>query len=115
MLLNLSNHPSANWSEKQINVGITEYGQIIDLAFPQIDPESSDEDIEILVAKYLHKTLNLHPKAVHIMGELVFTHKLVNSLKSVGIVCVASTTNRNTIEKNGIKTSIFEFVQFRKY
>ncbi len=115
MLLNLSNHPSANWSEKQINVGITQYGQIIDLAFPQIDPESSDEDIEILVAKYLHKTLNLQPKAVHIMGELVFTHKLVNSLKAVGIVCVASTTNRNTIEKNGIKTSIFEFVKFREY
>jgi hypothetical protein len=115
MLLNLSNHPSANWSEKQINVGITKYGQIIDLAFPQIDPEGSDEDIEMLVAKYFQKILNLQPKAVHIMGELVFTHKLVNSLKSVGIVCVASTTNRNTIEKNGTKTSVFEFVQFRDY
>jgi hypothetical protein len=115
MLINLSNHPSANWSEKQINVGITQYGQIIDLAFPQIDPESSDEEIEILVAKYLHKTVSLHPKAVHIMGELVFTFKLVNRLKSVGIVCVASTTYRNTIEKNGTKTSVFEFVQFRDY
>ncbi len=115
MLINLSNHPSTNWSENQINIGNVSFGQIIDLPFPQIDPESSEKDIEILVAEYHQKIVNLQPKAVHIMGELVFTHKLVNSLKKIPIACVASTTHRNTIEKDGVKTSVFEFVKFRYY
>lgn len=115
MLINLSNHPSHLWSEKQKKIAIEQYFEIVDLPFPQINPSISSDLLQQLVEKFELKVRKLNPKTVHIMGELVFTFRLVNRLQNIGIPCIASTTERNTIEKNGIKTSVFEFVQFRNY
>lgn len=53
---------------------------------------------------------------VHVMGEMTFTHNLVNALKERGLTCLASTTERNTImTPDGKKISEFKFVQFREY
>ena len=52
---------------------------------------------------------------VHIMGEMTFTFAMVNALHKKGITCIASTTERISSEENGVKTSEFKFVQFRKY
>jgi hypothetical protein len=50
------------------------------------------------------------------MGELTFTFKLVELLKSHGITVLASTTLRTTQDlSDGTKISKFEFVQFRSY
>ena len=40
---------------------------------------------------------------------------LSTKLKNAGINCIASTTKRNVIEKDGAKVSRFEFVKFRDY
>lgn len=115
MLLNLSNHPSASWPKNQKNAAIEAYGGIEDLAFPQISPEWDENQIGDLVSEYLVKIQEITPSAVHIMGEMTFTYRLVNRLKDVGVKCIASTTNRKAIEKDGVKTSTFNFVQFRAY
>ncbi len=115
MLLNLSNHPSSNWPQEQMDAAIQQYGSVQDLPFPQIDPEADSDQIDQLVEKFVHKITKINPSAVHIMGEMTFTYKLVTRLKDLGIACIASTTQRITQESNNIKTSVFKFIQFRSY
>lgn len=116
MLLNLTNHPSANWPQKQKDVAINQYGEIVDLSFPQIDPQLTANQVDQLVEEYTIKIRKIKPVAVHIMGEMTFTFRLVNKLKEIGIPCIASTTERKVTEDdNGNKTSQFNFVKFRAY
>ena len=127
MLINLSNHPSENWSEKQKQAALVQYKEIVDLPFPQIAPEATIEDVLELAKKYAEKakgilgytdvkTFDTETNAVHIMGEMTFTHNVVRFLDENVIPCVASTTKRTVKEEaKGQKTSVFEFVQFRAY
>jgi hypothetical protein len=121
MLINLSNHPSANWSNNQIKAAEEQFGKIMDLPFPDVNPKGNETYIQQLVQQYLQQILHFvqndgHPlPAIHIMGELTFTFAMVKALQAKGITCVASTTKRIAKEENGVKTSEFKFVQFRKY
>lgn len=116
MLLNLSNHPSSFWKKNQMDAAKEKYQSVQDLPFPQIPPDTSDEELDKLVDEYFNKIRNINPSAVHLMGELTFTYRLVNRLKEVGIPCIASTTQRMASEdENGKKTSVFSFVRFRPY
>ena len=115
MLINLSNHPSLEWSDFQKNTAIELYQSIADMEFPVISPNCSDLEIAQLAQNYVKQLISLKPSAVHIMGELNFTFICVTLLKSLGILCVASTTQRVCAKKNNLKTSNFEFVQFREY
>lgn len=116
MLLNLSNHPSANWPKVQMNAAIQQYSSVQDLPFPQIDPSATSDDLEKLAEEYEHKIREINPMTVHIMGEMTFAFKLVTRLKAIGITCVASTTERVAKEDiDGTKTSVFKFVRFREY
>jgi hypothetical protein len=115
MLLNLSNHPSTAWPQNQL-ASASRWGEVQDLPFPQIDPSAQQGDIEELAHKFLRLILEIKPNAVHLMGELTFTFKLVQLLKSHGITVLASTTHRTTeVRPDGTKISKFEFVQFRHY
>jgi len=115
MLLNLSNHPISSWKENQKKTGIEKYQSIEDLAFPQIDPYADEDDIEKLVDEFEFKIRKINPTAVHIMGEMTFSYRLINRLKKIGIPCLASTTKRVVWEEDGVKKSKFEFVNFRNY
>jgi CRISPR-associated Csx2 family protein len=115
-LLNLSNHPSSTWHEQQRDAAKKLYGSIIDLPFPQIDPQDDEDYVHKLALNFLNQIRELKPAAVHLMGELTFTFKLVELLKSHGITVLASTTLRTTQDlSDGTKISKFEFVQFRSY
>ncbi|MBS1736767.1 MAG: CRISPR-associated protein [Bacteroidetes bacterium] len=115
MLLNLSNHPSANWPAEQMNEAIKQYGAVQDLPFPKIDPKAASDEVEQLAEAYETKVRQQNPTAVHIMGEMTFTFNLVTKLKAMGIPCIASTTERIAEEENGSKISLFKFVRFRSY
>lgn len=115
MLLNLTNHPSSQWSEKQYNHALELYKEVIDLPFPQILPSLGSSAFDFLVNEYEQKIRQINPLAVHIMGEMTFSFSLVQRLKAIGILCIASTTERITEQIGNTKTSRFEFVQFRSY
>ena len=89
------------------------------MAFPQVNPEDSREDIEALaedVAKSIVEKSHDCDVTVHVMGEMTFVYQLVSRLKSMGIRCVASTTERIVKDNDdGTKTSEFSFIQFREY
>ena len=115
MLINLTNHPSVAWTAEQIEAA-KEYGEIVDMPFPQVNPESDEDEINNLANKYFREIIdNKEVDAVHLMGEMNFTFALVTKLKLRGITCIASTTKRETVEENGVKISKFKFVRFRRY
>jgi hypothetical protein len=118
MLLNLSNHPSFTWPADQISVAQAAYGEVLDLAFPAIDPLWTSEEVQKLATQYAQEILALEPRpqAVHLMGEMTFSFCLLGILQAQGLFCIASTTQRKVIEKApGHKEVQFEFVQFRNY
>ena len=117
MFINLTNHPSENWSEEQIQAAHY-YGEIVDLSFPIIEPAYSKQEILYLVKECTEVIMGIKEEktVVHVMGEMTFTYNIVCALKELDIICIASTTERNTImTPEGKKISEFKFVQFREY
>lgn len=121
MLINLSNHPSANWPEEQKLKALELYQEIVDIPFPEVDPNGEEEYIENLAGEYLNKILEIKNRTsetvvVHLMGELTFSFALLVKLKANGVRCVASTTQRVVMDEgNGRVTKLFRFVRFREY
>ena len=119
MLINLSNHPSDKWSEAQTAAANEQFGEIVDLPFPQIAPDATKADIAHIAQDYLTRVQQIgqpNDTAIHIMGEMTLTFALVQMLKDAGYRCYASTTVREVYESEpGKKTVIFQFVSFREY
>lgn len=119
MFINLSNHPAANWSAEQKSSAELLFGEIIDLPFPVVDPAGDEMYIAALADEYCMKVTAIskgQPTIVHLMGEMTLTFALLQRLQSQGICCVASTTERETVDyPDGRKESVFHFVRFRKY
>ena len=118
MLVNFSNHPSRYWDYKQREAS-QNYGELIDMPFPQISPSATVDELQKLTQQYVQRITSLGTLkeiTVHIMGEMTFTYMVVTKLKELGISCVASTTERKTsYGEDGTKLSEFSFVKFREY
>lgn len=118
MLINFTNHPVNKWQDIQFQAAEEQFGNIVDLEFPNIDPAWDHHQIEELAEEYLQqirsKVRNKND-AVLIMGEQTFCFSLICKLQKNGIVCYATTTQRNVSEKTNKKISTFEFIGFRKY
>lgn len=121
MLINLSNHPSNTWSELQLSAAREQFGDIVDIAFPSVDPSFDEMTIDMMTDKYFDTILeigeanNIKP-IVHLMGEFSFTFALATKLKAEGIDVIVSTSERQTeMNADGSKTIRFDFVRFRKY
>lgn len=119
MFINLSNHPSAEWEQRQIKAAKT-YGEITDIPFPRVDPSDTEEEVAKKAAFMAEKIIALHPDAVMCQGEYALTYGIVSRLKEAGILTLCACTERKTEEMadavgRRTKESIFSFVQFRAY
>ena len=118
MFINLSNHPSDLWTDNQLNKA-RQFGDIVDLPFPQIPASADEEFIHHLVLNYVEdikRQFNPTTDVLHIMGEMCFSFSLIKELSTIGFTCVASTTERIVKDNgNGHKDVFFNFVKFRKY
>lgn len=119
MFINLSNHPSQSWEERQIKAA-SRYGEIVDWPFPPIPAEEGEEYIRELTTSYMKKIVERYqPRqdVFHIMGEMCFTFALVKSLQELGFTCMASTSERIVKEEGpGYKKEVsFRFARFREY
>ncbi len=116
MLINLSNHPFAQWSEEQKR-GAAPYGECRDIPFPQIPADFDAAEVENLAEKYAAEIMALGgEKTVHIMGEQTFCFTLIARLLKAGIPCIASCTERDvTMLPDGSKQVRFHFARFRNY
>lgn len=120
MLINLSNHPSDKWPQKQLNAAKRKFGKVFDIPFPHISPFATSIQVYNKAEKYLKEILSIiknstdKNNAVHLMGEFTFVVFLFELLKKKKIPVVVSTTNRLTEEKDGKKIVTFNFVKFRE-
>ena len=58
MFINLTNHPSDKWSESQRKAA-EEYGEIVDIGFPDIDSKMSSEEVKRFAMDYVKKIMEL--------------------------------------------------------
>ena len=118
MFINHTNHLTQYWSQEQL-AAAHQYGEVIDLPFPSIDPQASSSAVMDLAQEYADRIIALHPSAVLCQGEFVYCHALVERLLAAGITVLAATSERVVEEfsHNGIneKRVNFQFVQFREY
>ncbi|WP_249118753.1 CRISPR-associated protein [Prevotella jejuni] len=118
MFINLSNHPFITWSPSQLSAA-REYGDLEEIAFPNIDPGLSKFAVEKMATSYVTKILEHYPTenlTVHIMGEQTFSYHVVKQLQKAGVRCIASTTERIVEETEDHRKLVqFSFVQFREY
>lgn len=121
-MINLSNHPSANWPENQLELARSLFGQVVDMPFPPVDPAASTSQVQQMAAMAAEKARNMlsgasqnEEHAIHVMGELTFCYNFVNLMRGEKIRCLASTTHRVVEETEKGKLSKFVFVGFRNY
>ena len=116
MFINHSNHPSTQWDEAQKSIA-ENYGSILDIAFPIVNPDSTAEEVESMVEQYGKEILEKHPTAVMVQGEFTYTYKMVDFLKKHQIKVVAATSERlvKTLDDGKTKQVEFNFVQFREF
>lgn len=119
-LVNVSNHPSSKWTDEQKKG----YPVIHDIPFPNISPTIWQNELDEMVTEFMIAIMDIINKNSEIgiethamiMGEMVFTYRLVTALKLRGVVCLASTSEREVEEKpNGEKIVRFTFKGWRAY
>lgn len=117
--LNISNHASANWSAKQM-AEAEKYGTVIDMAFPCVNADATEEEIASLSEEIFEKAMKYEPRAVMCQGEFTLSYRLISLFLKSGVKCLAACTERKSDDRTfpdgtAVKTSVFEFVRFREY
>lgn len=120
MLINFTNHPSANWSDKQITAA-KEYGEVFDIPFPKVEPHSDEDYIEKLADDCVTQILAYKPTAVLCQGEMTLAFAVAEILiTEYDMIVIAACSERIVTETIGatgktIKNAEFRFVRFREY
>ena len=118
VFVNFSNHPSGQWSTEQLDAA-RKIGEVIDVPFPNVDPEASIDDVKQEAEKCLNRIRSYHPKAVMCQGEFTLSLYVVSRLIRQDIPVYAACSKRDVVKedsKDGAKkTVVFRFVGFREY
>jgi hypothetical protein len=115
VFLNLSNHPSVEWSADQRVAALALAEPITDLPFPAMPADADEAAIEQLADEHARRVPSGVSHAL-VQGEFTLTLGLVQRLQRRGIICLAATSERRTgIAADGRKLSELAFVRFRAY
>lgn len=119
MFINFSNHPSSKWSESQKRAAQI-WGAIVDYPFPQVAPESDENEIQSMAEKVVKDMMQKKPDAVMCQGEFTLSYAVVKRLREKKIQVFSACSERRVKEEilsDGTirKVSEFEFVRFRRY
>lgn len=112
--VNFTNHPSDKWEPEQSQSAL-EYGEIVDLPFPEVEAEADEVQISDMAASYVQQILDLKPCAVLCQGEFCLAFQVVSILKSQGITVLAACSKREVKVYGNKKEVTFKFIRFRKY
>ena len=119
IFINHTNHPLARWSAAQ-RAAAEEYGEIVDLPFPDIAPEWDEAAVARLADEQAERILMQSPAAVLCQGEFTYSYALIRRLVAAGIPVLAACSRRESYETPDVaghttRTSVFAFVRFRRY
>ncbi len=128
LLINVSNHPSEKWSEKQ-KAG---WDKIVDLPFPQIPPDWNANQVLDIAKEYYQRINGIkyehkdYITCICLQGEFTFCYLLFalfilnpkNYEREKQQRFAIPTTERKVVETQDsegktIKQSVFEFVKWR--
>jgi hypothetical protein len=117
--INLTNHPTATWSEKQL-CAAREYGEVLDIPFPEVDPTWTTIQVIERAKSLVDEVLLLNPIMVLCQGEFTLTYHLVKAFKEKNISVVNASSKRAVEETRDVdgmnrRKYYFDFVQFREY
>ena len=91
----------------------------MEIPFPSVPPKASEDEIERLGEEYANRLAELKPNAVLCQGEFTLCFCVVRKLQEKGITVLSACSERVTTEgkteTGTAKSSVFEFVRFRKY
>ena len=119
IFINHTNHPYALWGRQQKEAALR-YGQVVEIPFPAVPASFSEAEVCELACEKAKELLAFQPAAVLCQGEFTYCYHLVSLLKAAGVCVLAACSERVTTETQNelgqsIKTSKFEFKQFREY
>lgn len=114
MFVNFSNHPHGSWDASQLEAA-GQYGDIVDVAFPEVPPLATREEIYIKALEIVENIIELNPDIVMCQGESTFCYRVVELLKQHNIKVVAACTKRIVTEIDNKKITEFKFEQLREY
>lgn len=118
MFVNFTNHSSLRWSDAQLR-NAEEYGEIVDVPFPRVEPDSTRETIQAMADKYAQQIADMKPACVLCQGEFCLCVAVIERLKAKNLKVVAACSKREAeeivTEHETKKISRFAFVQFREY
>lgn len=119
MLINFTNHSSANWSKEQLAAAAV-YGGVQDLPFPPVPEDWDEKQVAALAADCAEKIAALKPQAVVCQGEFTLTAAVTSLLLSRGIPVLAACSRRYILEEKQedgttVKKAVFRFTRFRSY
>jgi len=120
MFINFTNHLYRSWSTEQ-TAAANEYGEILDIPFPNVDPNGDENYIHTLADKYVMQIIAYSPAAVLCQGEMTLAFAVASILMSkCGVIVLAACSERIVTEvaaANGqtVKRAEFRFARFRKY
>lgn len=126
IFINISNHPSAGWSDEQRAAALNNanFDQLlVDIPFPNVSPEATSHDIYLLAKTVKSKAWSVADMhgvdklniTCMVQGEQTLCWYLTLLLNDWGVRVVVATTERVSVDnQDGTKTSAFRFVRFRK-
>lgn len=118
--INLTNHPSGLWSDEQLD-SARQYGTIVDMPFPAVDPAAGPAEIALTAASCLEKIRAYEDPTVLVQGEFTLVFNIVERLKAEGIRALAACSEREVVESKAEdgaatrKSVVFRFRRFREY
>lgn len=114
VFVNFTNHPSDKWEKCQLQAAL-EYGEIVDVPFPNVDPAGDELYIRVLAQESVEKIMNYEPEVVLCQGEFCLVYQVAARLMHRGVIVLAACSERIVKEKANKKETVFVFRQFRQF
>ncbi len=123
ILINYTNHPSAKWSQDQMAAALEKWGRIIDIPFPQVEPEWDEAEVAACFDAFMTEVteklaspgLNVSAAEYLIMGEFRYTYYSVRSLLAMGHKVYAHAGKREVEVVDNKSIYTFRFGRFVEY
>ncbi|KAA0259936.1 MAG: hypothetical protein EDM75_07390 [Chlorobiota bacterium] len=123
ILINYTNHPSAKWTGDQAAAAFEKWSSVIDIPFPQVEPEWNEADVTACFDLFLSEvqgrltSLGVAESDAEflIMGEFRYTFYAVRTLKERGHRVYAHAGKREVEVVDNKSIYTFRFGRFVEY
>ena len=96
MLINCTDSPSSEWTEKKLSAAKDNFGLIEDVSLPKVNDKMTDEDIDLLADESFEKIMLIFdetdemskPQAVFLDEYLALDIRIRERLEEIEIHCI---------------------------